>query len=825
MNQMKPHGMFDRQQKDQTETRRANREVLLGQKVLNPQEIIPKYLNNEEVKKMESDLLALAQDSNRVPTPREMKVFTNFIGVRFCVMRGKRIELIKNLTREEYLQAQRSGLRMYRMRETEDGRGNHWNSDSAAYELGGDIGHIRLETASVDSGERPSALEGVMVKIKKHKTAPQKGPAVIFLSLPDCVLMDAYDYIACRYRKSLPPTDADELDNTFLINTKGDEIKDFDFGLFSRITGYTDFTSHLARRMYTTWMTHQNNMQLQEFAAFAASHGTEVQKANYLGRQSQRLAAICADTVYYSAITGAQNGASGQSGQRVQITEEYDEQRAREMTSMDRRKWNKAVERERKNDLQKLPEPERVITPDVGVNLLGLIVAHGVPGTLDKLLNPKPSVKILDFFLRNTSKIQNQTGKSLILAMIDFAPELEQSKILLENLLVYCRMRQSGVQLNQIEKDWTEKLIEYLRRFNKNPNTDRSEDIDASRHKLSIRLKDILLPLNRDCDFQYCFGNYRHEDALKDLAKEEFYKTQSIKRLTDKGSAISVKEAIKQVKKRAQEMQQEEEQRMEKLDADAVSRQNAPPPQETPASVSKERDQSTSQQSELSEEQADNSDEMYDDGPSGAPQLRTVTHVRAQGGKRLRITGSKGMSFEFDTQEDLLITDITPHKKLRLAESTKTPDRLTDPKTGKEMRSKPLTNKEKIEVLELYIEYAQKPFETKKQGEMKADCELIWDKQRISRGQLKGTVWKNSENMCDLLIGKGGAGLKAYGNIPPFPNAGKGLTCYIREGMIRNFPGVDATDWTDKQLRSIKDDIIEHAKRDVQLTESESDDE
>ena len=114
---------------------------------------------------------------------------------------------------------------------------------------------------------------------------------------------------------------------------------------------------------------------------------------------------------------------STQKHQRVQITKEYDEKRAAAIALLDKQDWQAALHLQRQLDLR--------IHPDVRVNLLELIVALGMStddGSLERLLQ-KPDIRILDFFMSSTSKMKNKTGKALLFAMIDFAPELEQSVI------------------------------------------------------------------------------------------------------------------------------------------------------------------------------------------------------------------------------------------------------------------------------------------------------------------------------------------------------------------------------------------------------------
>ena len=107
----------------------------------------------------------------------------------------------------------------------------------------------------------------------------------------------------------------------------------------------------------------------------------------------------------------------------MQITKEYDEKRAAAIALLDKQDWQAALHLQRQLDLR--------INPDVRGNLLELIVALGMStddGSLERLLQ-KPDIRILDFFMSSTSKMKNITGKALLFAMIDFAPELEQSVI------------------------------------------------------------------------------------------------------------------------------------------------------------------------------------------------------------------------------------------------------------------------------------------------------------------------------------------------------------------------------------------------------------
>jgi hypothetical protein len=544
MNLVHPHRIFGAQQKEMTESRRDTQEQLQGQEVMDPSQIVPKYLADPEVKRLQSWMLQMAQDSQRVPSAHEMLLAGNTLLVRLLIMRGKRMELYRKLMREEYMDAQRAGIRMYHFSPSDTSENRPQRaSNRSVYHLGGDLGDVVVETTEVDEEARPSSLEGVMVKIAHHKTSVAKGPAYIFLSLPDCMLMDAYDTLAMRYKRENNIIGDEGLKTPFFINSKGTTWgTTIDFGLFSKITGYSEFHTHLARKMFATWMVNQNNYQLRDHAAFAASHSTQVQTASYLGRNTQRLQALLADTVYTEAVHGDEEDMVR--GRQMIRNPEYEQQRVEDLLSLDENRWRAAVERRRRDDIQVVPSPRRVITPDVVVSFLGLIVAVGQAGTLDRLLNQDKN--ILDTLLCGSSGLQNRRISSLLFAILDFCPQLEMAQVVLENINIYCQFLDPTSDLNKVERDYAKKLIEVLKKFQKS-----SDDFSAQeKNSLSIRLKDFLGPLNYENQYKYCMGNYRIKAILKKTMDSHFSKQKTILRMRDSRCAVGVTEAIRFMERR-----------------------------------------------------------------------------------------------------------------------------------------------------------------------------------------------------------------------------------------------------------------------------------
>ena len=643
----------------------------------------------------------------------------------------------------------------------------------------------------------PSKLEGVMLRRKVHKTG-HKGEAVVFLSLVDMFLLDSYHAIAIRYceHHKIESYLNEDLSSPFFINTEGGRVRQINFQHFCRITGYTHFTSHESRKLYATWCVSQNSLQLKEFAAFAASHSTAVQEAHYLGAKARRLQAIVADTHYQQRTAG--EGGDHLLG-HVNINPQYTDRLERDLEQMDIREWKNMVERRVSEDLEKTPTPTRVITDDTIAHLVSLIVAVGAEGSFKEA----SKIDVLDFFLGVNGTPHNIQGRALILSMLDFAPDLEQAKSLLEYLNIYCTMLDNDSDINQVERDWTWKLTDALFRFRR---PDRVGD-------LSVRIKDVLLPLNNDHNFTYCFGNDTVRHLLKKLNEHKCHQLQSIRRLT-RGAAGSVVSAIEAIQRQHQHHQHVRQQR---LHEEAALRQRAAEKRTHQIEEEQLDSVSNNNQNDHENNQQMDFDPVFDSLPQVTEETeQTVAFLpAATTSKRRRIQIRDG-----DTNLDiplsgntLITTSLTPCKALAREAALQTPEK--DPSMK---RLQTLDDRDKIEILDLWIYFAQNPFEEMKNSSMLVDCENIHKHCKISRGPMKG-VYKDHTNIADLITGRKIGTAKPKG-LRCGPKANQGMHIYITEAMTANYPGVLAKNWTREQLRAIREKIIHQACKDAGLTPS-----
>ena len=311
---------------------------------------------------------------------------------------GKRPQIYFGCTRREFLEARSNGIKVYDLSPEEVKECGKQN----VFNLGEDLGMaVRIEENPINEDGRPSVLEGILLQIYCHKTSASNGPAMVFLSLPDVMLLDCYHAVARCWAtsKGLPYT----LDHTLFINLAGSRVRSVDFTLFCEITGYAEYKSHFSRKVYATWMCNRHSMLLREYAAIAASHSVAVQQNTYLGASSRRLAGVVADQYFQRGIAPHET-VSIAAGERHSVNPQYDLDTAKDLDEMGREDWTRYVAKRREEDLRIKPRPGgKEITPDVSIAALHLVVAVGCDGILGRKLN----INILDYFLGGNIPFNN----------------------------------------------------------------------------------------------------------------------------------------------------------------------------------------------------------------------------------------------------------------------------------------------------------------------------------------------------------------------------------------------------------------------------------
>ena len=508
---VKAQSRFRKEQANRHDAGLALKEKLLGSSVLNAAETVQTYMEDSSVIEQRDDLLAAANDSNRIPTGKEMKKFANTILVQLMIKNCSRKEIFVKLTREEFLEAKAAGVKVVKYVPKDQSAAVGAAADGLevraayVYDLGKDSGSaFRMQFRPVQEGRREDpSTQGLVLEKKLHKTA-QTGVAYVYLSLPDLVLMESYSALAIRYCKSkeLPYG----LDSSFFITPRGKEVATVDYSQFCRISGYPEFTSHHARTVFTSWVASQNSQRLSECATFAAKHSAAIQQSHYVSNEAKRVRAVEALTVYQRAIAGGQEDeltddeSDGETGTgMVDFREELKE----DLAAVKERRWKEALEKERRRDEREKVKPDRFVTQNVRFSAVSLIRGLGSDQTF---VSACGGTDVLQYFLGEGAQCFNLKGRSLLLAMLDWDHSGEDATVLLGNLYLLCSQLDSGTTVNEAEHEWASKVLRSVYNL--------SSDSEFG-NRLPLRLKDLLLELNQVSDWKYCAGNPKLKQLLR----------------------------------------------------------------------------------------------------------------------------------------------------------------------------------------------------------------------------------------------------------------------------------------------------------------------
>ena len=162
------------------------KESLLGNKVLDPAEVVPSYLQDSSVRDQTSELIAAAADRNLIPTVKQMKQFTNTVLVQLMIKNCSRREVFLGLTQGEFVEAKEAGLQCVhfvpndsvdKVKKTGGSGGGGKDDDglevrtATVYDLGKDVGKFKMVLRPVEANkDKDPSQQGLVVQKKLHKT-------------------------------------------------------------------------------------------------------------------------------------------------------------------------------------------------------------------------------------------------------------------------------------------------------------------------------------------------------------------------------------------------------------------------------------------------------------------------------------------------------------------------------------------------------------------------------------------------------------------------------------------------------------------------------
>ena len=642
----------------------------------NPVHNLPLYFEDPEVKALDAMLLSKATTEEGV-TASELRILTNHVIVAISLKHGVRIQVVTTLSQREYLNAISKRHVFFPFIPKQSLDSDKEKDEDLEIE---DLYHIDLNRKEDVPEEEAGYMKGVLLEKIYHKTI-LTGAAKLWFSKPDLTRVDCYRAIVKKYARS--HNKEYKIDGPLFVNT---DLNDWsnkgrrqpDYTIWSRVCDIPLFTSHMTRKMFSSFAASQKNLLVRELAAMAASHSVATQQQRYRTDALQEIQAISINEFYRNKCKIIEEEMNKDSAMPF-ISDEYATDLRKDLEeaikSRDEQfyKWEEAKE---KNEVVR---ENRTLTANVKYKILELIIYAD-----DKFDKGKYNLNLhLANDLMTGRNVRNARNKRNILILLDWVSSKEETKFLSQDLLdnfmettrylAYIDKESSDEDFISLsENHWTNKIVMMF--FNL------SQD-NRTHYLKSERLKKLLAEYNETRNWKYCFDNEKFTRTLKLYNKKRQQESEGLKRISERDKKFTAKDVLKSFADQARKKAEDDEaKRSHQMDIEAETRNDA----------------------------------FFDQIPETEINIREVNNE----------TPKKG--FTVETEEMTISLDggtvsITPKAKRVIDEGDNTPVKLRRGPTY-EILSRPGSGKSgradkpnwspcmKVQFLGLWIQWSKKPF-------------------------------------------------------------------------------------------------------------------
>ena len=181
-------------------------------------------------------------------------------------------------------------------------------------------------------------------------------------------------------------------------------------------------------------MTSEKSLRLSDCLVFAANHSLAIQQSHYVSKEALEALAyyqnIAGDNDYYNDNDPGYDDNPGDVNAEYQLRED--------LAAVDGRKWQQALQREQKRDEHEKVRLDRFVRQKVRFNVISLIRGPGAELTRSLCQPVAFGTDVLHLGQEAKPQCFNLQGRSLLLAMLDWAPSRPESQVLLEDLYLAC---------------------------------------------------------------------------------------------------------------------------------------------------------------------------------------------------------------------------------------------------------------------------------------------------------------------------------------------------------------------------------------------------
>ena len=401
-----------------------------------PDTAVQAFMADPYVISVENLLIGLS-DSGRLPTAQELEAINNILIISLLCRNCHRREALENMSVYHWF-----------------GRLKNKPCPFLPYD---NDQNVNLKRKSNESEEN----RGSIIKITIHKNS-SKYDLYLFLTKFDVYLLQCYENMRNKLLENLG-LDPLHLESCFFVNSKGAPYLTKKSVLkmepFCRPNGITYASSHIFRKMFSSYIARTGDPRMKDAERYAACHSAEVAESTYVENQIKQQKAVAAIEEYHK-----HHGGEESRKERIVEKEVSSEQKSRERVariSIEQRNLQIILAQEELKDNKKPISVHSLVNTETKVSLL-LLILDELRGNFPRINSKGTLAKLI------LSGGQKQTVSltPTIMRCIDTIPEENISRIILERHLVLFTAIKLPVlnSLREVERTWVDCLLRALYR-------------------------------------------------------------------------------------------------------------------------------------------------------------------------------------------------------------------------------------------------------------------------------------------------------------------------------------------------------------------------
>ena len=524
----KPFAVWRGACEENLKLKKDNEKYFAGQRLPNPEEILSKWIKDENTIKMEKLICEYAKNGTIV-SGHMLNRITNYLISKFGMKIGARPEIFEKLCYSHLHEGQSKGPAAFPYKHCDDPSIDTTNPEVAQRIMNEDNSslYVRKDPWSFDPLDSEDVMQqettfqimkGTCLTVKNHKTG-KKYPYYVWLSQLDLFFLLRYEEICFNYTQHhglemnpSTPIFMNAQGKSYLGSRKGVDLSDF-----ARIVGLPKCTMRMFRDLFSNTAYNHGTAVIKSFEQFGLCHTSTVAVQSYVDSELKKSLSLFVNAWFRNKAFGPDQTLM-KSRTTICANEKQAERLTNGLKEMDGIRLNRWIDGEQKKDDDVIPTSEGTITNSVRKAVLQLIARVSEANIyITKKGSP------LEVFLTGAPAVNYTNVSILSRTFYKASSEWDCTQVLEKNLLIYASLM-AGKKLTprELEVKWIYKLLECL------------DKLRRGHHVANIPVLNFFVDLSQKYGNRYCLKNSALENQVDHWERRSNERKEHCDKIYDK---------------------------------------------------------------------------------------------------------------------------------------------------------------------------------------------------------------------------------------------------------------------------------------------------